>query len=231
MTGGVWQVAVAGLFLLAAHFGVSSTALRGALVVRLGQGPYLGLYSLVAVLAFWWLAAAYNAAPLVPVWDYAPWQSWVPLVVNLPAVYLVLAGMVAPNPTSVGQERRLEGDAPVRGIQRITRNPFLWGVGLWALAHMVPNGDAASLLLFGTLAVLALAGAVLIDAKLSQRLGPAWQSFAAATSNLPFAAIAVGRQRLVVRELGWLAPALAVVVYGTLLHVHPWLFGVVALPH
>src|SRR3954447_20484479 len=33
------------------------------------------------------------------------------------------------------------------------------------LPHMVPNGDWASLLFFGTLAVLALLGSVLIDAK------------------------------------------------------------------
>ena len=45
----------------------------------------------------------------------------------------------------------LERELGPRGVLRITRNPVMWGIGLWAVAHMVPNGDWASLLFFGTL--------------------------------------------------------------------------------
>ncbi|MBK3797938.1 NnrU protein [Azospirillum brasilense] len=231
MTGTIAHLSAAGLFLLLTHFGISSTPLRAALVGRLGEKPYLGLYSLVSALAFWWLVAAYNAAPHVPVWSPVGGLAWVPVLLVPVALFLLVAGLSTPNPTSVGQERLLAGDRePVRGILRVTRNPFLWGVGLWAVAHMVPNGDLASLILFGTLALLALGGSVLIDAKLARRLGADWDRYAARTSNLPFAAILAGRQSLVWREIGWWRPAVALLVYGGLLHLHRMLFGVSPLP-
>lgn len=230
MTGDLGSVLAAGVFLLASHFGVSSTPLRGVLVDRIGRGPYLLVYSVVSALAFWWLAAAYNNAPHVPVWDYAPWQSWVPLVVNPAAVLLVVCAFSAANPSAVGQEGSLDRPDTVRGALRITRNPFLWGVALWALAHMVPNGDAASLLLFGTLFVLAALGGVLIDAKLARRLGERWGRFAAVTSNIPFLAVAQGRQRIVWREIGLLRVAIALVLYTGIVHAHALVFGVPAIP-
>jgi uncharacterized membrane protein len=48
----------------------------------------------------------------------------------------------------------------------------------------------------------------------------------AATSIVPFAAIAKGRNRLVPREIGWRTPAIAAVAWIVLLMIHPWLFGV-----
>ncbi|NYZ16793.1 NnrU family protein [Azospirillum sp. RWY-5-1] len=230
MTGTIAEVALAGLFLVVSHIGVSSTGLRGALVARLGERPYLGLYSLLSVLAFVWLGAAYRAAPVVLLWEYRPWQAWVPVLVNPVALLLVVAGLSTANPSAVGQAALLDRPDPARGILRVTRNPFLWGVGLWALAHMVPNGDAASLLLFGSLAVLALGGTVLLDAKLARRLGPSWDRFAAATSNLPFAAILAERQRLSAREIGWRRLIVALVAYAVILHLHARVFGVPAMP-
>lgn len=230
MTGGIGQVALAGLFLLASHFGVSSTGLRPWLVARLGQGLYLGLYSLVAAVGFWWLVAAYRAAPVLVVWDYAPWQSWVPVLVNPFAFLLIVASLSQRNPTSVGQAGALDRAESAFGILRVTRNPFLWGVTLWALAHMVPNGEAAALLLFGTLALLAGLGSVLLDARLARSGGEGWARFADVTSNLPFAAIVAGRQRLVAREIGLLRLGAALLLYGGILHAHASLFGVSALP-
>ena len=231
MTGSIANLVAAALFLLITHFGISSTPLRGVLTSRLGTRAYLGLYSLVAALAFWWLGAAYNGAPYEPLWPVAGWQAWVPLLVVPVSLLLIVAGFSTPNPTAVGQEALLAGDGePARGILRVTRNPFLWGVGLWALAHLVPNGDLAALVLFGTLAVLALGGSALIDAKLARRLGPAWDRYAARTSNVPFAAILSGRQSFAWREIGWWRVALALVLYAAFLHLHRWVFGVSPLP-
>ena len=55
----------------------------------------------------------------------------------------VVIGLTTPNPTAVAQEGRV--GQPPRGIVRITRHPFLTGVGLWALLHLISNGDVASL--------------------------------------------------------------------------------------
>lgn len=101
----------------------------------------------------------------------------------------------------------------------------MWAFGLWALSHIVANGDLASLLLFGSLAALALIGTALIDARYRARLSAQWPDFAKQTSNLPFAAIAAGRQELRLQEIGWWRPALALGLYVLLLVAHPWLFA------
>lgn len=232
MTGTFAEMAVAGLVLLATHFGVSSTRLRDRFVTALGEGPYLGLYSLVALVALVWLVVAYEAAPYRPLWLPGAVAYHVPVLVMPFALLLLVAGLSAPNPTAVGQSGLLETGEGARGVLRITRNPVMWGIGLWALAHLPPNGDLASLLFFGTLAVLALGGSVLIDRKNTRRRGVTWERFAAATSNLPLLAVLRGRQSLgaAVREIGWARLAGALALYVALLAVHPWLFGVSPLP-
>jgi NnrU protein len=49
----------------------------------------------------------------------------------------------------------------------------------WAVLHLIANGDVASFIFFGALAVTALAGTVSIDGKRRRALGPGWQAFAA----------------------------------------------------
>jgi uncharacterized membrane protein len=64
------------------------------------------------------------------------------------AFVLVVTGVTTPNPTALGADRLLDRPNVTRGIVRVSRNPLLWGVGLWALAHMAVTGDLASLALF-----------------------------------------------------------------------------------
>jgi uncharacterized membrane protein len=232
MTGDLGWVALAGAFLLGSHFGISSTGLRARLIDRLGEKAYLGLYSIVALVALVLLVMAYESAPFVLLWTASIWMWFVPLLVMPFALLFLVGGLSAPNPTAVGQDALLEKELGPRGVLRITRNPVMWAIGLWAAAHMVPNGDAASLLFFGSLAVLALLGAVLIDAKNALRKGDAWVRWATLTSNIPFFAIVQGRQNLgvAIREIGWIRLAVVVVLYAALLHGHRWLFGVSPLP-
>jgi uncharacterized membrane protein len=219
------ELVVAAVVLLASHYGISSTPLRGWLVGRIGERPYLALYSLIALGALIWLISAYEGAPYVELWPMAAWSAWVPLLVMPFALLLLVCGVSTLNPTAVGSPDTLEP----RGILRVTRHPFMWGVALWALAHLVPNGTLAAVIFFGTFAVLALLGTVLIDEKFARRRGAEWQRFAAATSNLPFAAILAGRQHLVVAEIGWRRAGAALALYVVLLALHPWLFGLSAL--
>ena len=225
-------LALAALFLLATHFGLSSTPLRAAAVRALGERGFFAAYSLLAVLALAWLVLAWRDAPFVPLWGRAAWQGLVPVVVMPLALLLVVCGLSQPNPGAVGGQALIERGTAPRGILRITRNPVMWGFGLWALAHLVPNGDLAALIFFGTVAVLALFGTLAIDAKKARRHGAAWDAFAAETSNLPFAAMAAGRQSLAraVREIGWARLAVAVLLFAALLHGHGRLVGVPAIP-
>jgi uncharacterized membrane protein len=82
-----------------------------------------------------------------------------------------------------------------------------------------------NLLFFGTFVLVAAAGTFSLDAKRARLYGEGWQRYAAQTSNLPFAAIVQGRNRLVVGELGWGKLAAAAVVYAAFAVLHARFFG------
>src|SRR5262245_27515226 len=226
---------MAGLLLAAAtflalHVAVSGTRLRDAIVATIGDGPYRGLFALASLAIIVWMARAYAGAAELPLWQTPRSLQWLAVLLGLPAALLVAVGLTTPNPTTVGAESLLAEGVPVRGIVRVTRHPFLAGVAIWAFAHLLVNGDAASVVLFGTLLLLALSGPRLIDAKRARAYGERWAAFAAQTSVLPFAAIAAGRNRFVVDEIGTWRLLLGGAVYVALLAGHRWLIGVPALP-
>lgn len=221
------ELLVAAALWVATHLGISSTAVRARAVNVLGEGAYLGAYSLLAVATLTFLILAWADAPRdVWLWYPAAWQTWVALLVMPIALLLLVLGLLGPNPTSVGQERRLADPGTIRGVLRITRHPVQWAFLLWALAHVPANGELATLILLAAIAVVAGGGTVLIDRKKAAVAGDEWQAFAAATSNLPFAAILAGRNRLAVGELGVGKVLLALVVYGLVIASHRWIAGV-----
>lgn len=225
-------IAAAAFFVLL-HLLVSGTRMRDALTGRIGQGPYMGLFSLASIAGLVWLAIAFGRsrgeAWNVAYWELTPATRDLQLALQLMALLLAVPGITTPNPTSVRQEGALARPDVVKGMLRISRHPFLWGVALWALGHLLVNGERASIVLFGALFALAVFGTASIDAKRRRALGPTWDAFAAQTSNIPFAAVASGRQRLSLREIGWWRIVLAVAVWAALAWGHPYLFGVPAL--
>jgi uncharacterized membrane protein len=223
------ELVVAATFLLVSHYGISSRPLRAALVRRLGEKPYLALYSLIALAAIFWLARAYADAPFIQLWPTTLLGALVPLIVLPFALILLVAGVSGPNPTSVGQGGALDDPSAVRGVLRITRHPVMWAIALWGLSHIAAKGDVASLVFFGAIAALALVGTLLLDVKYAARQGAAWQPFAQATSNVPFAALLAGHQRFAPHEIGWTRVAVALALYALLLAIHPWLFRASAL--
>ena len=215
---------IAALIWLGIHFGIAGTTARDAIVARIGDGPFRGLFSVLSIAAIVFMVRTWSAADTTPLW-YAPdWLRWILVVVMLPAFVLFVASVSRRNPTMVGGETAMT--QPPRGIQRVTRHPQLWSYALWAAVHVIGNGDTAAIVLFGTFLVTALAGMPSIDAKLARRDPATWQALSAATSIVPFVAIAQGRNRFVPREIGWLTLLIAVVAWAAVLHLHPWLFGV-----
>jgi len=223
-------IAAAAFFFLL-HLLVAGTPLRAGLVRAMGENAYLGLFSLASLGGVIWLSMAYaDARGLGEVW----WQAGeagrtVSLIIQVFATIFVVIGLTTPNPTSVKQESALDKADLVRGMLRVTRHPFLWGVALWAIGHLIANGDTPSLLLFGSLLALALFGTVSIDAKRKAALGLKWEAFAAMTSNVPFAAIVARRQKLAIGEFGLWRLALAVLVFVGILYGHEFAFGVAPL--
>ena len=193
--------------------------MRPKLVAAMGEWPYRGAYSALAFVTLAWMIWAYVHAPRELLW---PGLRHVPSVVMPFAFILIVTGYWR-NPTMVGADKLLQSEDPARGMIRVTRHPLMWGIMLWALAHIVARGDAKSLVFFGGFLVLAALGTILIDRR--KRADPAWARFAAVTSNVPFVAIAQGRNRLDWREIGWTRPLIGVAVFGVVFALHPWLFG------
>jgi uncharacterized membrane protein len=156
------------------------------------------------------------------------WWKPIAIILMLPAALLVVIGLTTPNPTSVAQEGRI--GQPPQGIVRVTRHPFLTGVGLWALVDLIGNGDVASLVSFATWAIVALAGTVSIDRKRRRFLGGAWEPFAAQTSIVQFAAIAAGRNRFMLREVGLWRWGVALLAYALMLGGYAPVIGVSPFP-
>jgi uncharacterized membrane protein len=230
MTGTLFALFAAMVAFVGGHFLLSAPPVRARLVAAMGEGPFLGVYSLLSLLALVWVVLAYRSAPFVGIWDLGPAGRFVAGALMPFALVLAVVGLTTPNPTAVGGERFRDASRAVRGIVTITRNPFLWGVALWAVAHLAANGNAASVMLFGGMLILSLGGMPAIDRKRADRLGAAWQAIAVKTSLVPFAAAAAGRIKVDWKGIGWWRPALGIVVYAILLYGHTWLFGVSAMP-
>ncbi len=216
------ELALACLAFLCLHV-VPSTPLRPALVNTIGERPYLGLFSLASLAGIVWMVLAFKAAPATALW---PGLRHLPSAVMPFAFILVVAGGMTPNPTAVGAARLLEREEPARGILRITRHPIMWGIVLWAGVHLLARGELKSTLFFGTFLVLAAAGTVLMDWRKAALHGERWARFAGLTSNLPFLAIAQGRNRFAWREIGIAKVVIALAVFSLFFLFHSWLIGV-----
>jgi len=212
---------------------VAGSSAQTKIVGVLGERAWLASFSALSIAGISWLAYSFNQAVAGPNHLYWAAPGWAyhlsPLVILVAALFAVV-GVTTPNPTAVGAEALAEKPETVKGILRITRHPFLWGATIWALWHVFVNGDKASIIFFGTFALLAMLGTFSIDDKKRKRLGDSWTGFAARTSNLPFAAIFAGRNQLKIGELGWWRILLALVIFGGLFYGHLWLFDVSPVP-
>jgi uncharacterized membrane protein len=222
----MYELVAAAVFFVATHLLLSGTVVRPMLVAQVGEKGFLGLYSIIALGGLLWLSRAYAGAPLVDLWGQRAVLKPVALVLTAAAFVFAVIGLTTRNPTAVAADRLLHAANTVRGMLRITRHPFLWGVALWSIAHLLVNGDAASLVLFGAMLVLAMAGTLSIDAKRRAAHGEAWLRFASVTSNVPFVAILQGRNELKLGEIGLARAIAAVIVWAAVLHFHARWFGV-----
>jgi uncharacterized membrane protein len=216
----------------ASHIVPAQPAVRRFFVERLGQKTYTALYSAVSLVILSWLIVAAGRAPQVRLWDFEPWQLWVPNIVMPLACLLIAFGAAAPSPFSIAGRDGSSFDPEQPGIAGVTRHPLLWAITLWAAAHIVPNGDLAHVMPFGLFAAFGIAGMFMLDARNRREWGKdLWRRRAARTSIIPFAAVAAGdfrfgglRRQHIVRTLAALA------LYLVLLMSHQAIIGVSPFP-
>lgn len=151
----------------------------------LGARAYRGLFALLSLTGFVLLVYGFGRAPFVSVYTPPAWGGTAALLLMLPACVLLVAAYAPGN------------------VRRYTRHPMLWGVTLWAAAHLIANGDRASLWLFGSFGLYAL-----LDMLSANLRGAQKSKQRVAWSRDAFAAV------------------LGLVVYAGLLRLHPFLFGV-----
>jgi len=88
------------------------------------------------------------------------------------------------------------------------RHPMLLGVCLWAIAHLLANGDQASILLFGGMLLWAVGMMFMINRRVGARVPPQWAG--------PLA-----EARLILIVLA---------VFGVIVFTHGWVLGVSPFP-
>ena len=118
------------------HFVLASLPFRQALIERLGENRFRGLFSVFALVTLTWVIVAYNTAPFVELWAASAAFNIIPLAIMPVACVFAVSGLTTRNVTMVGGENTLSEPDPTPGIMTITRHPFLWALTLWSLSHL-----------------------------------------------------------------------------------------------
>ena len=190
------------------------------LVARIGQRGFTIAYSGMSLLALVWLIGATARAPYVELWSSAVWQAWVPLILMLPVTIIVGLTLGRPNPFSFGGGDGAEFDLNRPGIVRLHRHPMLVALAIWSGAHVVPNGDLAHVILFGTFLGFSILGMRMIDRRRQRTMGSAWQK---TLTRLRKQSVATALQPPLSTMLRVLA---GIALYVAVLHAHYVIFGV-----
>lgn len=151
---------------------------------RLGEQGYKGVFSLLSAIGLILIIFGMIYSDFIHFYSPPPWGRDAARALMLPALILLCAANLPTN------------------FKRWLQHPMLIGLLLWSAAHLLANGDAASLLLFGGFAIFAI-----FD------LWSVIQRRAAAVKIYP-------------RRNDIIAVGIGVAVYITLLFAHPYLFGV-----
>ena len=130
---------------LVLFLGVHSTRIvaegwRDATIRRVGEGRWKGLYTLVSLAGFALLVWGFGLARQQPVLLWSP-----PFFTRHLAWLLTLIAFILLAATYV----------PRNAIKARLHHPMVLGVMLWALAHLLANGNLANVLLFGSFGVWA----------------------------------------------------------------------------
>jgi uncharacterized membrane protein len=135
------------------HVFITRRDARAAAIARIGEVPYKVLFSLVSIIGvilIGWGFARYRATGWIDVWYPPAWTRHLTVALVWPSIVLIVAAYIPGN------------------IKRRLKHPMLVGIKLWAVAHLIANGDLGSIILFGGI----LAWAVFDRISLKRRADP-----------------------------------------------------------
>lgn len=160
---------------------------RAALLARLGEKGFMGLYTLASFATLGWTILAFRAVGPggVPLWDGTGEATWIIASLLTLLGLTLLLGSLHANPALPQVPGEKIAAARATGVFAVTRHPMMWGIALWALAHMLVAPTPRVIVLMLAMAVLALGGSAMQDRKKAQWLGAAWESWSAQTSYWP----------------------------------------------
>ena len=183
---------IAGLALFfAGHIFTTFRGARAAAIKAIGERSYKIAYSAFALAGFALIIVGWGARPMVTVWEPPYWTRYVAQALMIPAMILLVAAYL-----------------PAGRIKAGAKHPMLAAVKIWAFAHLVANGDLASIVLFGAFLVYAVYDRIAVKGR-------------AGTSP-----VVAGPAR---NDL--IAVAVGLIAYAGFAHwLHPMWIGVSALP-
>lgn len=111
---------------------------RKALIGKIGEGPYKGIFSLLVILSIVLIVFGWRITGAVDVYEPPIWASLATLILMYPMLFLFISARAGSN------------------IKRIFRHPQLSSICLWGIAHLLSSGESRAIALFGGLAVWAL---------------------------------------------------------------------------
>lgn len=195
------------------HWLISGGPLRRPVIAFTGETSFQIFFSALSAACLIGLCIAYAEAKPAdrPLTNIA---TTIFVVFQFLAAILIVCGLSTRNPTAVRGEGLVSNPDVVHGILRVTRHPFLWGVLLWAVSYVLIRRDMAAMVFGGSIGFVAARGMWSIERKRRKgvwdttsarrlMLYDEWWSFNHATSCVPMWAVLTGRQRLVLREIGF----------------------------
>ncbi|MDA0238942.1 MAG: NnrU family protein [Proteobacteria bacterium] len=201
----LWVLIVCIVVFLAVHLIPMNPSLRAAVAGKIGERPYMAIFSLLSLAGFFGGIVIYRSVDHIALWPSPPEARWVTMVLMFLSFVFFAAAKGAP------------------WINRIVRHPMLWGMGLFGAAHLISNGEVPGVVLFGGLALFGFGWQILTDRRDAVADPEAWAEIQRTTSNIPFAkwsALGDGAPRVT------LCPLLAgLVLFALFVWFHPTLFG------
>ncbi len=133
---------------------------RAALIAKMGEGPYKGLYSLVSLIGLVLIVRGWPEADRTVLYVLPYFVVHITYLLVLIALILVVAAY-----------------APAGYIAEKTKHPMLAGVKVWAFAHLLVNGDVRSLMLFGSFLAYAVIDRIAVKKRGEMgRASKGWQN-------------------------------------------------------